>query len=107
MVEPEPTPGSASHFLYMGDVPELASGGALSIDARFPTCHPLCDRHSEMCTDLLVEIRIAVPGGAAHGVRSAGGSSSAPIASDNCSHRLRSAASCLRPAAVSRYSRTR
>ena len=104
-LEPDGSPLLARDLLDHADVAELAPGGERRVARRLSARDMLGLRHGEMRADLLVEIGITartIEEGESHVSLSAGGVISPAMASDSASHLERSAASCLRPAAVRR-----
>src|SRR6185436_10272057 len=97
---------------HVTDIAELATRCGDCIVGSLAARDAVCRGHGEVSSDLVVEVDIARIARrfrwASHDSPSASGVRMTPaIAAVSCSQRVRSTASCLRPAAVSRYTRTR
>src|SRR5262249_20798738 len=103
--EPSAAPHLARHLLHDAEVAELPPRRTLGILATLATRDPLLDGHSHVAGQLLVQLQVSAmptPGRDHASVSGTGGARIPAMPSDSCSQRERSAASCFRPAAVSR-----
>jgi hypothetical protein len=105
-LEPHPAPGFARRFFNVRNITELAPGGGECVVRRLAARDAIGDGHREVRADLFIEQVVSLvarvrPGKPHDSPSGCGGCMMPAMAWVNCSHLLRSSASCLRPAAVS------
>ncbi len=103
LLERGPAPGVARRFLDQPDVAELEARGARRLLRTFTARDTVGDRHPQMAGELLRQLFVltAPPHRQLHASFSPVRLRMPAMAADSCVQRVRAAARCFRPAAVS------